>query len=146
MSAEKRHQEMLKDIAEYLLSQGRQAFQTSSVDLALMKGTELSIFELKSVNEENAFSQVEKGLFQLLYYGDALRQCGYLIAESGLVIEANLPVSAVEVFRRILNDVGVTLHVYDASKAWPDRLLPPISLPCCPLVATTRLSACYVMA
>lgn len=126
-AAEKRHQEMLKDISECLLAQGRQTFQTSSVDLALMKGTELSIFELKSVNEENAFSQVEKGLFQLLYYGDALRQCGYLIAESGLVIEANLPVSAVEVFRRILNDVGVTLHVYDSSKAWPDRLSPPIS-------------------
>jgi hypothetical protein len=124
--AEKRHQEMLKDIAGYLISLGRQAFQTSSVDLALKSKTGLSIFELKSVSAENAFSQVEKGLFQLLYYGDALRQCGYSVSESGLVIEANLSSSAVEVFKRILNDAGVTLRVYDSSKDWPDRLSPPI--------------------
>lgn len=111
-------------IATYLLACGRRAFQSSSIDLVMADGTRLSIFEIKSMNGENADSQVAKGLFQLLRYSDALLRCGRSVSSRGLIVKANLPSEALAAYRRILTQVGVSLLVYNPAKAWPDRLLP----------------------
>ena len=75
---------MLKDIAGYLMTCGKRVLQSASVDLVLEDEARLLIFEIKSVDDENAASQVAKGLFQLLHYTDELERCGRSVSECGL--------------------------------------------------------------
>ena len=125
-SAEKRHQEMLKDIATFLLSKGENVFQSESIDMAMRSKDGLLVFELKSTNENNIVSQIAKGLFQLLYYSDALAQCGVTVAGKGLIIEANLTPEMVDVFSRLLANAGMVLYLYDMRNAWPRRVTPEL--------------------
>ena len=122
--SERRHQAMLKDIAGYLLTCGKRVLQSASVDLAVEDETRFLIFEIKSVNEENAVAQVAKGLFQLLHYTDALERCGRSVSGSGLIVEANLSSETLTAYERVLSRAGVSLFVYDATKEWPNRLFP----------------------
>ena len=122
--AERRHQAMLKDIAGYLLICGKRVLQSASVDLAVEDETRFLIFEIKSVNEENAVAQVAKGLFQLLHYTDALERFGRSVSGSGLIVEANLSSETLTAYERVLSRAGVSLFVYDATKEWPNRLFP----------------------
>ena len=115
---------MLKDIAGYLLTCGKRVLQSASVDMAVVDETRFSIFEIKSVDDENAASQVAKGLFQLLHYTDALERCGRSVSECGLIVEANLSSETLTAYERVLLRAGVSLFVYDSTKKWPNRLFP----------------------
>ena len=123
-SAEKRHQEMLKDIATYLLDEGERVFQSESIDMAIKQESGLLVFELKSINESNAFSQVAKGFFQLMYYADALSQCGVIVAGKGLIVESNMTDQMSALFSRILSNAGIELYLYDRDRPWPLRVSP----------------------
>ena len=125
-SAEKRHQEMLKDIASYLLKSGQKVFQSESIDMAIKCKDGLFVFELKSIDCNNAVSQIAKGFFQVLYYSDALIQCGVPVLGKGLIVEANLTEEMTDAFSRILGNVGISLYFYNSSHPWPNRITPTI--------------------
>lgn len=127
-SAEKRHQEMLKDIASYLLANGQKVFQSESIDMAIKGESGLFVFELKSMRSDNAVSQIAKGFFQLLYYSDALTQCGVPVAGKALIVESNLTSEMADAFSRILGDAGISLYFYDSNQSWPNRLAPELRL------------------
>ncbi|MBR0197134.1 MAG: hypothetical protein IJQ34_03280 [Kiritimatiellae bacterium] len=127
-AAEKRHQEMLKDISSYLLKNGKKVFQSESIDMAIKCEAGLFVFELKSIACNNAFSQIAKGFFQVLYYSDALMQCGVPIFGKGLIVESNLTEEMADVFSRILGNIGISLYFYNSSHPWPDRITPNIEL------------------
>ena len=123
-AAEKRHQEMLKDIASHYLECGYRPYQTTSIDMAIRMAAGIDIFELKSISINNAISQIAKGCFQLLYYSDSLAQVDIAVAGRGLIAEAHMPKEAIIALSRILGKVGITLHLYDANEPWPRRLMP----------------------
>lgn len=125
-SAEKRHQEMLKDIASYLLKSGQKVFQSESIDMAIKCKDGLFVFELKSIDCNNAVSQIAKGFFQVLYYSDALIQCGVPVLGKGLIVESNLTEEMTDAFSRILGNVGISLYFYNSSHPWPNRITPTI--------------------
>lgn len=123
-AAEKRHQDMLRDISSYLLKNSVEVFQSESIDMAIKQESGLIVFELKSINESNAFSQVAKGFFQLLFYADALSQCGVTVVGKGLIVESNMTDQMSAIFSRILANAGIELYLYDQNQQWPLRVSP----------------------
>ena len=121
-AAEKRHQEMLKDIAAQLLKNGHNVFQSESIDMAVKSDAGLHVYELKSIDGTNAVSQIAKGLFQLLYYSDALKECGISVVEKGLIVESNLTEDMSNAFSRIVGNAGVCLYLYNSKRQWPERV------------------------
>lgn len=70
--AEKRHQNILKELSNMFYSKNIVPMQTSSIDLAVfIDGTPI-IVEIKTITEKNIISQVSKGIFQLASYSLAL--------------------------------------------------------------------------
>lgn len=121
-SAERRHQQMLRDIAEHFIKEGITPYQSESIDLAVKHGEKTSIFELKSITPTNIVQQISKGFFQLLYYSHVLQDCGAGVNEMNLVIEAGCPDAVIRMMGAIVARAGATLLVYDAEKEWPSRL------------------------
>ena len=121
-SAERRHQQMLRDIAEHFIKEGITPYQSESIDLAVKHGEKTSIFELKSITPTNIVQQISKGVFQLLYYSHVLQDCGAGVNEMNLVIEAGCPDAVIRMMGAIVARAGATLLVYDAEKEWPSRL------------------------
>ena len=123
-AAEKRHQEMLKDIASQLMKNGHEVFQSESIDMAIKCDAGLLVYELKSIDCANAVSQIAKGFFQLLYYSDALTECGVSVVGKGLIVESNLTEDMSNTFSRILGNSGIDLYFYNPQCQWPERVSP----------------------
>ena len=121
-SAERRHQEMLRDIAKHFIEEGITPYQSESIDLAIKHGAETSIFELKSITPTNIVQQISKGDFQVLYYSQVLKDCGVGVKDMFLVVEAGCPDAVIAMMSAIVARTGATLLVYDAEKEWPARL------------------------
>lgn len=121
-SAERRHQQMLRDIAEHFIKEGVTPYQSESIDLAVKHGAETSIFELKSLTPTNIVQQISKGVFQLLYYSQVLRDCGAGVKEMNLIVEAGCPDAVMAMMGAIVARTGAALLVYDSDKEWPERL------------------------
>lgn len=120
--AEKRHQDMLRDIVIRLKNLGFSPLQSSSIDLFVAAKSTFFLFELKSATAQNIMSQAAKGAFQLGCYMNALvgERCssGKLV----LVLETTgVPRLDSYVFD-VLRTLGLSALFYDISKPWPNRL------------------------
>jgi len=120
--AEVRHQEIVKQLAQYLISIGLHPLETRSIDLAVRLGNVLTICEIKSANAENIQNQMDKGVIQLLRYSTAINAeesapcCALLIVENcpdfGNFIQG----------KNMLARLGYSLMVYNDKRSWPDRI------------------------
>ena len=119
--AEKIHQAMLKDISEYLISNGVTPYESSSIDLLYKAKKKLNVFEIKSSNVDNILYQSAKGAFQLACYLNELGK-DYDDLNARLVLHVTespeLQKYVVEALRRL--DIEVLF--YDPSKPWPHRI------------------------
>ena len=70
--AEKAHESILKDVVLRMKSKGFKTKKSNSFDLFAESGDSRLLFEVKSSTEDNAVSQGEKGIIQLLRYSIAL--------------------------------------------------------------------------
>lgn len=119
--AEKIHQAMLKDISEFLITNGVTPYESSSIDLLYRSREKLNVFEIKSSNVDNILSQSSKGAFQLACYLNELVK-DYDNLNARLVLHVTdspeLQDYAVEALRRL----GIEVLFYDPSKPWPNRI------------------------
>lgn len=120
--AEARHQNMLRDIAQYLHSISVTPLQSNSIDLAIEEANGLTIFEIKSITNKNILSQVAKGMFQLLHYSVVLEECNFSVKRCCLVLEATTSLQNFEIINKLATKSGITLLIYDGLKDWPKRL------------------------
>ena len=121
--AEKVHQAMLQDIAEFLIKNGIKPYESSSIDLLYRARTMemLNVFEIKSSNVDNILSQSSTGAFQLACYLNELSK-DYHNLNARLVLHVTqspeLQNYAVEAVRRL----GIEVLFYDPDKPWPNRI------------------------
>lgn len=119
--AEKIHQAMLKDISEYLITNGIKPYESSSIDLLYRSREKLMVFEIKSSNVDNILSQSSKGAFQLACYLNELSK-DYDNLNARLVLHVTqspeLQKYAVEALLRL----GIEVLFYDPGKSWPNRI------------------------
>lgn len=119
--AEKIHQAMLKDISEYLITNGVKPYESSSIDLLYRSREKLNVFEIKSSNIDNILSQSSKGAFQLACYLNELSK-DYDNLNARLVLHVTqspeLQKYAVEALLRL----GIEVLFYDPGKSWPNRI------------------------
>lgn len=121
-NAEKRHQDMLRDIASQLQKLNLVPKQSSSIDLFVEKASGCVTFELKTAHESNILGQSAKGLFQLGCYKIALNDLGYSDNMLVLVLE-RIGEETLEAYTsQVLNFFGIKPLFYDLSKPWPERL------------------------
>jgi len=122
--AEKKHQNMLRDLAMKLISMGRVPLQSSSIDLFMATKNTFFVFELKTNTLKNIMGQAAKGAFQLGCYKAALLDTGYSNRNGKMVLimEApDVPELASYVFD-VLSTFDISTLFYDINKPWPDRL------------------------
>ena len=119
--AEKIHQEMLKDIAEFLISNGFTPFESGSIDLMFQANNKLKVCEIKSTTLENLLAQSSKGAFQLTCYIDELIK-SYDDTLPQLILR-KIGNSELESFaERILSKMNIPVLFYDLNKSWPNRV------------------------
>jgi hypothetical protein len=119
--AEKIHQEMLKDIAEFLISNGVTPFESGSIDLMFQANNKLKVCEIKSTTLENLLAQSSKGAFQLTCYIDELIK-SYDDTLPQLILR-RIGNNELESFaQRILSKMNIPVLFYDPSKSWPNRV------------------------
>ena len=120
--AEKRHQDMLRDIATKLKSMGFSPLQSSSIDLFVMAKNTFIIFELKTATPQNIMSQAAKGTFQLGCYNNAITDEMYSNGKMVLVVETTGVHELNSYVFDVLSVFGLSVLFYDVNKQWPDRL------------------------
>lgn len=121
-NAEKRHQDMLRDITVKLSSLGYSPLQSSSIDLFLNLAKSTITFELKTAHSSNIISQSAKGVFQLGCYQIALKEVDYANNSLILILEETGDQLLNDYVSQVLNCFDITLLFYDASKPWPQRI------------------------
>ncbi len=119
--AEKVHQAMLKDISEFLISNGITPYESASIDLIYISGDKLNVFEIKSANADNVLSQAAKGAFQLACYLNELSK-DYDNLDARLILHETENYELQNYAAEILARLGVRVLVYDSSKPWPSRV------------------------
>ena len=67
--AEEAHQHMVKRLAGFLASHGWKPLASRSIDMAVIKGKAVAIFEVKSATGQNFDRQARRGIIQILEYG-----------------------------------------------------------------------------
>lgn len=120
-AAERRHQEILRDVSSYFLGVGIKPLQSESVDLACILRGALYVFEIKTANLENVISQASKGAFQLAYYKNALVEEYESIAIS-LVLEDTGSADLNEFILETMWTLGIRTCIYNGNVPWPNRL------------------------
>ncbi len=120
--AEKYHQDMLRDIASFLRSQAIVPLQSSSIDLSVEVQGQVLIFEIKSANQHNIYSQSAKGLFQLVCYKHALTENGRTVGGTTLILQKINNSEIEDYLRKVFKGDGISVLFYDASVDWPERL------------------------
>jgi hypothetical protein len=120
--AEKRHQDMLREIVSRLRSVGLNPMQSSSIDLFLQFQEKSLVFELKTATLNNLTSQCAKGLFQLGCYGDALNDNGYENIHPALIIESTGQPELDAYAAKIIASFDVTAFFYYPEKSWPQKV------------------------
>lgn len=119
--AEKIHQEMLKDIAEFLISNRVTPFESGSIDLMFQANNKLKVCEIKSTTLENLLAQSSKGAFQLTCYIDELIK-SYDDTLPQLILR-NIGNSELESYvERILSKMNIPVLFYNPNKSWPNRV------------------------
>jgi hypothetical protein len=126
--AEKRHQEILKDICKYLINCKIQPMQSSSIDLAVRKNFEYHIFEIKTTNKKNIISQVAKGIFQLALYSEALINAGKKCSKRTLVFETERDPLIETFIKNAAKSLNIDVMYYFSNNNWPNKLSPIIKI------------------
>lgn len=123
-NAERRHQEMLIDIACRMRQSGIDPKQTTSIDLLFESDQQggIQIFEIKSATPENVLSQVSKGVMQLLVYSYELGVSGRTVSRQSLILERVCGFEFEEKIKRILARVSIDVLFYDRDAPWPMRV------------------------
>jgi hypothetical protein len=119
--AEKIHQAMLKDISEYLITNGIKPYESSSIDLLYRSGEKLNVFEIKSSNIDNILSQSSKGAFQLACYLNELSR-DYDNLNAKLVLHTIQSPSLQKYVVEALLRLGIEVLFYDPNTNWPNRV------------------------
>lgn len=121
--AEKRHQDMLRDIVIYLQETGLTPMQSSSIDLFVKTADKTSTtFEIKTTTKNNVLAQAAKGLFQLGCYAKAMKQEGFESNSLVLVMEDIFSDKLNAYVYDVLKNFGICVLFYDGEKSWPDKL------------------------
>lgn len=104
--AERRHQQVLKLISEFIVSIELIPQQSNSVDLLVNKGKVTLLCEIKTIHETNFESQIAKGIYQVIKYELAMNG-RFGEVSSVLIIEGNA--NRVELIRaeRVAERLGV---------------------------------------
>lgn len=119
--AEKLHQSILRDIAQYLKSIGVSTYESTSIDLMIQTNSKLKIFEIKSVNLDNIIAQTAKGAFQIATYASVLKS-EIEKFEAYLIIN-KIQDERLEAFvQKSLNYLGINYCIYNSELPWPERL------------------------
>jgi hypothetical protein len=119
-SAEKRHQDILRDICQFLESRGIPAYESRSVDLMFQYGEVSKIYEIKSANLDNIIAQAAKGAFQIACYFNAMKTSVGL--EAFLIIEKISDANLEKLVYDALSYLNVTALTYDHRIEWPNRV------------------------
>lgn len=127
-AAEERHQCILRDLCEFFRGKGSNPSQSRSVDLAIREKGILHIFEIKTSNAENVFSQTAKGCFQLAMYSLGFLREGETSVRKILIVEENFSADTRDFILNVVRDLGVEVFFYDVRRDWPGRLYPPLTL------------------
>lgn len=120
--AEKRHQDILRDISTHLKTMNFLPLQSTSLDLFVSTLHGFSIFEIKTATPLNILSQAAKGIFQLGCYKNALQEAGYDNCNLALVMEATGASELESYATNILHSFDIKVLFYNHSKSWPGRL------------------------
>jgi hypothetical protein len=127
-NAEKRHQEILRDICKYMIGRGHIPLRSNSIDLALKIDNKFAIYEIKTTTSENVIHQCAKGVFQLALYSQAMLKVGYTNINKIIILE---DFDNIELKTTIINatvSLNMKVSFYDQSKHWPDRVRPEIDI------------------
>lgn len=120
-AAEHRHQEILRDVARYLIDAGIHPFQSESVDLAYNLNSTLQLFEIKTTNLDNAISQASKGAFQLACYKNALDE-HYETISISILLEDTGSSDLNSFISDTMRTLGIFTYFYNDNYPWPNRL------------------------
>lgn len=121
-AAEKRHQDILRDIVNHLQMHGHNPLQSGSIDLCIEQSEAIVIFEIKSTSCDNLIAQSAAGIFQLGRYRLALENSGHTNIRMVLILEKceeeEESLKIVDIFSRF----GGETFIYDAEQPWPRRV------------------------
>ena len=120
-AAEKRHQDMLRDIVDHLLSAGHTPMQSGSIDLCVESESDMIIFELKTTTADNLTEQAAKGIFQLGHYRRALEIAGSPHVRMVLVLEKSEHENVNDTIADIFSGFGGETFFYNPNSPWPQR-------------------------
>jgi hypothetical protein len=120
-SAEKMHQDMLRDISSYLQKKGVSPYESSSVDLMITLNEQTRIYEIKSSTIENIVAQAAKGAFQMACYVNAMAS-DYKPLDSALILYKIEDENLENFVHYALERLSVKCLTYDPSKKWPERV------------------------
>jgi len=125
--AEKRHQDILRDIVNFLVENKLEPVQTNSIDFALITNN-ITIFEIKTTNHDNVLAQIAKGVFQLVLYSQAIIDAGLKKPRKILILESTTTNEYFEYIKKVFVSLEIELVLYDRNKSWPDKLGHNLSL------------------
>ncbi|RAJ98469.1 hypothetical protein [Aliidiomarina maris] len=120
--AEKRHQDMLREIASRFRLLGLKPMQSSSIDLFIPCSERSLVCELKTATIYNLISQSAKGLFQLGCYQEAMQTSGYGNTDQVLIIESTKQTALNAYVTKILTNYEIIVLFYHAEKPWPGKV------------------------
>ena len=120
-AAEQKHQDILRDVSRFLITEGVQPFHSNSVDLAYKSNGCLYIFEIKTSNCLNMISQASKAAFQLAYYKNSL-SLDYESITYSLLIEDSGSENLNSFIFETMKTLGMSTFIYREGLNWPSRV------------------------
>jgi hypothetical protein len=120
--AEKRHNMMLRSLAQHLKEKGHTPLGSSSIDLAVELDSEIHLFEIKSATEDNYKVQALKGCGQVTEYAHIFALQATKAVRRHLILET--PENAlvdVDTMTSICFLMGVQLIDFNFGQSWPTR-------------------------
>ena len=119
--AEKTHQAMLKDIAEFLITSGVIPYESDSIDLMYGLNNRTVIFEIKSANKKNVLAQSAHGAFQLAFYTNEMNS-SYENVDSFLILQSVGNPELERFLEKTLERLNTRVLFYDSEKDWPNKI------------------------
>ena len=109
--AEEAHQRVVRRLAEFLIFHGWNPLASRSIDMAVVKGNTVAIFEVKSSTEQNFDRQARQGIIQILEYGMWARRA-YQRALPILVMPSAGTSARINYFRTLAKEAGVEFFLF----------------------------------
>lgn len=122
-NAEREHEQILKDLAVFMLGEGFRVYKTRSFDLYAEKGELKILWEIKSANEYNSVSQGEKGIMQLLRYSIALANINTSEIRYAVLLQDSCDELVKHYLSKMADRAGSELWLYKSKEDWPNRVI-----------------------